>query len=492
MFTKNKLIRSHTRHYSGRRLVVDQLDAKVVNTGTLDFNVNSTVAPVGVELYVSETGLDTNVGTQDKPFATLTRAFERLTQTTWDGGAQIYIDGAVSVTGTNFNAPLEPAPGVSGKPYEISVKGLNVSAEGIFTVTGNGAWGPGAVTRWDFDQITLSSASTTASKGKMVHFKTGNLAGLRIPIYDVLAGGTILRLLVPVGSVFGGDTLEIETHNDSLELSGGEIEFASLSRLPLCIRNLDINTADGFFTSNDLAGTIHLLGVKVDTALNVSTFETNVFAEGLWITGAGSLMDNFSRHCDVFYALVSEASAIRTGTSGLVHDYFSSLLNESTLPMILAAGETAIYRLALTTGSRLIAFPGSNVLVYTLASDAGEVIVYSGNATIADVEVINNVSGILISSGQLWLQGAIDLNSNTSYGLSAVLGARVSANYPLFGTNGVAGIRVDTGSNVRVPTVSTISGPVGAATDGYSLNGVLGGLGVSAIDPADLAQIGVY
>lgn len=489
MFLKNKRTRDSTRHYSGRRLVVDQLDAKVVKTGTLEFNAISTDAPPGVELYVSQTGSDSNDGSESSPFATLTRAFERLTQISWDGGAQIYIDGAVPVTGSNFNTPLEPAAGVSGVPYEISVKGLNVAAEGIFTVTGNGSWGPGSVTRTDFDEITLDSAPTTASQGKMVHFKSGNLSGLRIPIYGV--SGSTLQLIVPVGSVFQGDTLEIETHGDSLELSGGEIEFASLSRLPLCIRNLDINTNGGYFTSNDYAGTIQLLGVKVTTELNSFAFQTNLFAEGVWLTGTGALMDGLSRNCVLAYTFMNMGSAIRYTDEGVVTDYYTSIVSESTEGIRCYTGSFKINRVGLNA-SPLRMYSGCTAYVSTLSADGGEVSLDGGRAVIVDVEVMNNVNGVDVNAGYLTLGGSINLHDNGAHGLSMGK-SKVIADADVDGSgNGTAGILVESGSQMTLPGGSTISGPLGPATDCYSLNGALGAANNSASDPSDFAQIGFY
>lgn len=489
MFHKSKLYQSHARHYSGQRVIADQIDAKVLNTGVLTFTTNNSASVVGPKLYVSELGSDSNQGSQDSPFASLQQAFVNLSQTTWDGEAEVYIDGSVEVEAGSSHT-LAPAPGVSGSPYKIVVKGLNVSSEGPFTVQSAGTWSPGSLAIPEFQSVVLNTAPTTASKGKMIHFESGLLSGQRIPLHS--QSGTTLNLIVATGAISPGDQLSIETHADSLALTGGVVDISSLSRIPVCLRSLDISTDGSFFNSEDQAGELILEGVKVQ-GVTTGLFHHNVSGQGIWLTGSGAIQDRFSPRSFLTNVLLSDSSTLRAPGNGVYSDSYYDIVSESDATIFFETGVLSLNNIGLTDG-RLSFILGCTGKVNCLGLDGVELALSQSSLVINRLEATGNVNGVDLDLGsELLLGDTTNLHDNGAYGLSVGRGSRVYSGAPITGSgNGTAGIHVETGSKVVLPGSSTISGPVGPATDSYELNSLgVNGAGTDT-DPSDLTQIAFY
>jgi len=490
MFNKNKSVLNNTRHHSVRRVTADQIDCKVLNAGRISFNTNSTDPLQTVQLYVSETGSDTDGnGSQDKPFATLARTLEDLSQTNWTGGANIFVDGNVVVAANNFECPLTPSPGISGKSYEISIKGANVSAEGLFTVSSLASWSPGSLTTDLFTSITISPASTTASAGKMIHFKSGGLAGLRVPIYS--STPTVLEILDTSG-VSVGDQFEIETYPDSLSLTGpGQVVLSSLSSIPLCIRTLNLVSDGSFFTSTDRSGLLQLLGVKVDVPSGTCFFDTNLFAQGVWVTGGGCLQSELVSRSFLSRVLVTGGSTLLdVGSISNINSVHTDIVSSSSLTY--GVGNCKLFTVAVVG---VLTFDRGCTGTATAIGSDGGIMVTGNHFFLEDIEATGAVNGITVTTSFTTMFGIQNLHDNSSYGIEASAGSFVGSNGCIIGENGVAGIHATTGSAIRLPSSAggtTVSGPVGPATDCYRLNGgAVAAVNVSASD-VDFSNVAFF
>ena len=488
MFSRDKSLHSNTRQYSGKKVIVDELQAKVAKIGALDFVTNVGQSTVGPEIYVSESGSDMGNGSQTAPYASISQAFKKLSQMSWDGRAVIYIDGTIELPSGDYDCPFAPLTGISGKPYSISIVGQNVSCEGPFTVDSMSTWGPAAGTREDFTEVTVSESITTAAKGKMVHFLTGNVADQYYPIYS--SSGSSIKIVVPA-FISAGDTFEICTLADTLSLTGGgRVPVSSLARLPVFLKGLIIKSDGANLFSEDQTGYLQLQGVEVQTPPGQIVFEVNLRVQGLWVNGSGYLLVGQVMFLAIGFVLLSDTASLSLNQPSFTASVVAGVYSESPTGLMFSNNNSLFY-IGLDAGALTFVSSSKSAIAFGCAT-AGMVV--EGDLTMLLTECTGADSGLLVDSGVVYAQFGVESHDNTSYGVHLQKGARMICNQDLTGSdNGVAGIFVESGSSVRLPSSSTIAGPVGPATDSYKLNGAaVAAAGVTAVDASDLAEIGFY
>lgn len=472
-------------------LIVDTLYADVVVNPIINptFSVNPT------------TGNDDNDGSTGAPFATFLHAMETLSTTNWTGDATVLISGTVNVEG---RIPV----GSTAGGQRIYIRGANSTATATtVTAEANNAWSPDPAFADAWTELTVDDAFGVGTlRGRAVFNITGDRWGA---IYDN-PGASTLDMVATIG-FNAGDELEVYSAPTDALVATDTVNFEYLTRTAVIIQRLILRNSAG--TSNisfgqsefGNEGTLAVEGCRIEPKSTTSgVLRNSMSVEGCYIvstgpekvTNAGAGRDGLGRlffqRC-LFDNVVMEISPLSSASTRLN----TNIAEVSDLWILAADSLVSSFFMSHTGG--LTIEKGKTVLQNTdiTANDANTGITFlQGVADLQDVHVeAGAISGIFIQSATVTSAGVLESANSGENGILLGEGAILDIRGTLIGDgNGTVGVRVNSGSTLVAPATSTISGPGGAAVDGYRIKtgAVAGWAGPAYVTGSSGEEVKIY